>query len=176
MTAFSAAKAAAFTKAYHPNTRMDDYRTPRYILDYIEETFGQINRDGACHETNKTGDPIDLFSGELMKMGEVLFVNPPWSTPEVKRFVEAASRQVDAGATVVFLLPNKLCEVSWVNDVIGYFDNIILLGGRVDFAGPFSVKKGATRFGTFIGVMGKGRENNPIVEGVTLRHLKEIYL
>lgn len=168
-------RAKAFVLGYHPNTTQDDFRTPDYLLHFVQKTFGKISRDGACSDENGVAPPIDLFSDERMKQGEVLFVNPPWSTPEVVRFVDAAVHQSRCGATVVFLLPNKLCEVAWVNNVNGFFENLIMLGGRVDFSGPYSVKKGTTRFGTFLGVLGKHNENIPAMESITLRELKATY-
>lgn len=165
----------AFLQSFHTNTKQDDFRTPEYLLQFVRETFGEITRDGACSGENCVAKPLDLFSDERMKQGEVLFVNPPWSTPEVIRFVDAAVYQSRCGATVVFLLPNKLCEVAWVNNVNGFFENLIMLGGRVDFSGPYSVKKGATRFGTFLGVLGKHNENIPAMESITLRELKARY-
>ena len=171
----SQARANAFNTWKHPNTTQDDYRTPQYLLDFIGETFGEITRDGACHDSNGVAHSFDVFGSEELGPKDTLFINPPWETKEVVRFVSAASRQVDNGAKVVFLLPNKLCEVAWCSNVNDYFENIILLGGRVDFSGPFSVKGGASRYGTFIGVMGKGRDHVTYIESINIRDLKSKY-
>ena len=160
-------------RGFHKNTTQDDFRTPDYLIKFVKDTFGTIDRDGACSGENCVARPIDLFSDERMNPGEVLFVNPPWSTPEVIRFVDAAVNQTRSGATAIFLLPNKLCEVAWVNNVNGFFEKLVMLGGRVDFSGPYSVKKGTTRFGTFIGILGKNNGNAPAMESITLRELKK---
>ena len=171
----STARAKAFNTWKHPNTTKDDYRTPEYLLGFIESTVGEITRDGACHDSNGVAPSFDLWGDEQLSDGDVLFINPPWETKEVAKFVAEASKQVSNGAKVVFLLPNKLCEVAWVNNINDYFENIIILGGRVDFSGPFSVKGGASRYGTFIGFMGFDRGHSTQMDSINIRELKEIY-
>ena len=165
----------AFT-AIHPRTAQDDFRTPPYLLDYIGRTRA-ITHDGACSEANATGEPFDLFQeGQLLPPGSHLFVNPPWDTPSVKRFVKAAWFQMmrSPGSRVTFLLPNKLCEVAWVEDIMPYFDWITFLGGRVNFEGPNSVKGGASRWGSVLcEISRKVPSPIPTIHYKTLKQLKE---
>ena len=165
----------AFAQNIHPKTWESDFRTPKYLLSWIGDTWGSITHDGACAADNATAKMFDLFGGENLMSGDVLFVNPPWETKEVMRFVEASSEQVRNGATVIFLLPNKLCEVSWVKYVNIWVEYIFMLGGRVDFSGPHSVKKGASRWGSIVAQIRPSPDHHSTTEWVTLRELKESY-
>ena len=71
---------------------------------------------------------------------------------------------------VVFLLPNKLTEVRWVGGINDAFNHLIFLGGRVDFSGPHSVKGGASRWGCFLGWIGKGPTS---MDSIRIKFLKE---
>ena len=163
----------AFAKNNHPKTNESDFRTPDYLLHWVSSTWGRITHDGACSTENSIATAFDLFGQERLQGGDVLFVNPPWETNEVMRFVEASSKQVTNGATVIFLLPNKLCEVKWVDCINIWFEYIFLLGGRVDFSGPHSVKKGATRWGTIVTQIRAFPDHHATTEWVTLRELKK---
>ena len=171
-------RADGFNKWVHPKTREDDYRTPAFVLRYVSDLMGRpITHDGACSPDNAVSLPFDLFSNEQLPEDSLLFVNPPWDTPNVKRFVEAAHRKTPESSDCVFLLPNKLSEVGWVLDVNWRFSEIIMLGGRLDFTGPHSVKKGASRWGTFLGVLKTfGNPNNDTrFHSIRIKTLKEEY-
>ena len=160
----------------HPNTTQDDFRTPAYILRSIERiTTSNITHDGACSEENAVAQPFDLFGEDYLPDGALLFVNPPWDTPNVEAFVKAASALMTKTNSCVFLLPNKLSEVRWVNEINDHFDQIIMLGGRVNFEGPHTVKQGATRWGCFLGFIRTPRNTAPCTfNSITLRWMKEI--
>jgi len=154
----------------HPKTGEDDFRTPAYVLRGIEAlTASQITHDGACSEENALAQPFDIFSGEDLPDDSLLFINPPWDTRNVEVFVKAASALMTPRNSCVFLLPNKLSEVRWVNEINSHFSKIIMLGGRIDFSGPHSVKAGASRWGCFLGILGQGE---CVFDSVTLRWMK----
>ena len=162
----------AFVKAYHPKTREDDFRTPEYILRYIERWSARaITHDGACSSDNAKREPIDIFSGEAIPDNSLIFINPPWDSPTVEKFVGMAYRRVleNPSVHVVFLLPNKLTEVRWVEGINDAFNHVIFLGGRVDFSGPHSVKGGASRWGCFLGWIGKGPTS---MDSIRIKFLK----
>jgi len=163
----------AFMQGHHPKTKEDDFRTPNYILKWVEETYGKITHDGACSKDNAVSKAFDLFGNDNLTKGDVLFINPPWNTEEVIKFVEAAAKQVKNGAIVVFLLPNKITEVSWVEQVDPWFAEVTILGGRVDFSGPHSVKGGASRWGCIIATIGEHTHTHSIWSQVTLKELKK---
>ena len=154
----------------HPKTGENDFRTPAYVLRGIEAlTTSNITHDGACTDENALAQPFDVFSDEDLPEGSLLFINPPWDTPSVEAFVKAASALMTTRNQCVFLLPNKLSEVRCVNEINSHFSHIIMLGGRIDFSGPHSVKPGATRWGCFLGILGQGE---CVFDSVTLRWMK----
>ena len=168
-------RAAAFIKAYHPKTREDDFRTPDFILNYIESRWGvEITHDGACSLENAKRKPLDIFSDNPIPDGSVVFINPPWTSSAVVKFVEAAYLRITENPTVkfVFLLPNKLTEVMWVESINDKFSHITFLGGRLDFSGPHSVKGGASRWGCFIGWIGDGVTS---MDSARIKNLKELF-
>ena len=167
-----------FNTWVHPNTNEDDYRTPSFVLRYVEEMMGRsITHDGACSSDNMVAEPFDLFSEASIPDNSLVFINPPWDTPNVKRFVEAAYVKKPQSSDCVFLLPNKLSEVGWVEEVNWRFKEIIMLGGRLDFSGPHSVKKGASRWGTFLGIVGTFGEptETTTFSSMRIKHIKEAH-
>ena len=154
----------------HPKTGQDDFRTPAYVLRGIEAlTSSSITHDGACSEDNALAEPFNVFGEDPLPDDSLLFINPPWDTPNVEAFGKAASALMTSRNSCVFLLPNKLSEVRWVNEINSHFSRIIMLGGRIDFSGPHSVKAGASRWGCFLGILGHGE---CVFDSVTLRWMK----
>ena len=154
----------------HPKTGQDDFRTPAYVLRGIEAlTSSSITHDGACSEDNALAEPFNVFGEDPLPDDSLLFINPPWDTPNVEAVVKAASALMTSRNSCVFLLPNKLSEVRWVNEINSHFSRIIMLGGRIDFSGPHSVKAGASRWGCFLGILGHGE---CVFDSVTLRWMK----
>ena len=65
----------AFAQNIHPKTWESDFRTPKYLLSWIGDTWGSITHDGACAADNATAKMFDLFGGENLMSGDVLFVS-----------------------------------------------------------------------------------------------------
>ena len=144
-------QAEAFIQRSHEHNDKDDFRTPMYLINWLKSKFGDLLRDGACSEENKKGEPINVFDFNLISKNEWIYVNPPFDTPSIIKFVEACS--LIKSNDRVFLLPNKLCQKSFCINVNKHFDEIHMLGGRIDFVSPYAVKGGTSMNGCFIGVM-----------------------
>lgn len=158
----------------HEHNTKDDFRTPAYLINYLCSRFGKGLRDGACSEENKKGEPINVFGFHLIEPKEWIYVNPPFDTPSIVAFVDACSK-LD-GNDRVFLLPNKLCQKRFVESVNAHFDEIIMLGGRINFESPYAVKGGTSMNGCFFGIMYADpmkKNEFPIVKSITLAKLKE---
>ena len=70
-------------------------------------------------------------------------------------------------------LPNKICQ-TFFTERIALCNEIWMLGGRVDFSGPFSVNGGASRSGTMIIIQRYAPStHHPIVRGIRLKDLKQ---
>jgi len=164
----------------------DDYRTPQYVLDWISEYIGEITHDGACNELmlsrsgiwspepNSVATPIDIVNLErdLYKPMHV-FINPPWDTFTVCKLVHRAAliHNVENTMTFTFLLPNKLCNKAWVEQVLPYLDHIIFLGGRINFEGPNAAPAAKSRHGCFLGIIDSKR--NRRYHGFTVKKIKQ---
>lgn len=168
----------------------DDYRTPQYVLDWIEHYICEITHDGACNELmlsrsgiwsplpNSVATPIDIMQLLLPSMLRVaepshVFINPPWDTPTILELVHAASilNEVDETMTFTFLLPNKLCNKAWVEQVFPHLHTIIFLGGRINFEGPNAAPAAKTRHGCFLGIIDRCSQV-PQVSAITIKQMK----
>mgnify|MGYP003139693769 CR=1 FL=1 len=167
-------QAAAFINRRHEHNDKDDFRTPMYLINWMKSNFGDGLRDGACSEENKKGDPINVFDFHIIEAEEWIYVNPPFDTSSIIKFVEACS--LIESNDRVFLLPNKLCQKSFCLNINKHFDEIHMLGGRIDFESPYAVKGGTSMNGCFLGVMRsdiKLKNENPVVYSHTLADLKK---
>lgn len=164
----------------------DDYRTPQYVLDWISQYICEITHDGACNELmlsrsgiwspepNSVATPIDICSLELDLIKPMhVFINPPWDTPTILKLVHRAAylNMVDDTMTFTFLLPNKLCNKAWVEQVYPHLQQIIFLGGRINFEGPNAAPAAKSRHGCFLGII-DGLANKQI-EAITVKKMKQ---
>jgi hypothetical protein len=172
-------QAEAFLKrSKHPHNKKDDFRTPMFLIRFLKSLYGEGLRDGACIEENKKGKPVNVFNPGIIGSSEWIYINPPFDTPSILKFVKAGV-ELSKKNTVVFLLPNKLCQKGFCLNVVPHFDEIILLGGRINFEVPYSTKGGASMNGCFFGIInppGLNMKNKKAVISIqTLSNLKSIY-
>jgi len=170
----------------------DDFRTPQYILRWIEVEYERtISHDGACNELmlsragvydgdeNAVAAPIDIVTEDLPG-GATVFVNPPWDSPTIEKIVQAAAKKTRVDTFIVFLLPNKLANKAWVNFILPHFTEIVFIGGRINFEGPNAAPAAKSRHGCFLGIIdGYHKHLHPevaaTVDGVTLKRIKAGY-
>jgi hypothetical protein len=144
-----------------------------YLIKWLKKLFGEGLRDGACIPgLNDKGEPINVFGFHLLAEGEWIYINPPFDTPTIVKFAEAARLRADEGTTVVMLLPNKLCQVGFVNGVNLHFDEVWTLGGRINFESPYSTKGGSSMNGCFFGILRPERIEPSILKHFTLSQIK----
>jgi len=166
----------AFVNRRHEHNDKDDFRTPMYLINWMKSIYGHQLRDGACSEENKKGKPINLFGNYVIQNDEWIYINPPFDTPSIIKFIEASKKfQYN---DLVYLLPNKLCQKQFCLNVNSYFDEIHFLGGRIDFESPYSVKGGTSMNGCFLGVIYSDvikKNEYPIVYSHTLSEIKRSF-
>jgi len=166
-------KRRAFMTRQHEHNDKDDFRTPMYIIKWLKSKFGEGLRDGACTPgVNNKGEPINIFGFHLIAKDEWIYINPPFDTPSVVMFAESARLRANKGITVVMLLPNKLCQVGFVNGVNLHFDEVWTLGGRINFESPYAVAGGASMNGCFLGIMYQDRKEHTLLKHYTLSEIK----
>ena len=131
------------------NSKEEDFRTPPFILRFIESRYGLIEHDVACFAdgSNAVANPVRLES--CWPVGHV-YANPPFDSSSIEKWWIACMAHATSGkGKATMLLPNKLCQV-FLNKWVPTCSEVILLGGRLNFHGPFSAKGGASRQGSVI--------------------------
>lgn len=170
----------------------DDFRTPKYILRWIEDYYGlAITHDGACNELmlsrsgvydgdeNAVAAPIDIITEEL-PYNATVFINPPWDSPTIEKLVLKAAKKTRVDTFIVFLLPNKLANKAWVNLILPHFTEIMFIGGRINFEGPNAAPAAKSRHGCFLGIIdGRHKHCYPdvmaTVDGISLKRIRAGY-
>jgi hypothetical protein len=169
----------AYLNRRHLHTQKDDFRTPEYLMKWLKNRFGDMVYDGACTPgVNEVGFPIDIFNDSLYGYGgpdwenrEWIYINPPFHTEAISAFVEAGSKILDVNR--VYLLPNKLCQKGFCEHINHHFDYLIMLGGRINFEGPYSAQGGSSMNGCFLGVMSRKKTSSTRLISVTLEKIKQ---
>ena len=176
----SEGRAAAFTQNIHPNTHEDDFRTPAYLFDWINDLFGPIQFDAACEDgVNNLAPALRLEA--TWPRHSTIYSNPPFDSDSIVRWFRKGRIHANNGGTHIMCIPNKLCQV-FFTEMLPQCDEVWMLGGRVDFSGPYSVAGGASRSGTVI-IIQRPRpafdlcdgDNRPLLRGAKLSTLKARY-
>ena len=159
----------------HKHTDKDDFHTPGYIINAIKNIYGKIDFDMYCTDHNAIAEPMMYWNLADLR-DAVIFANPPWSSSVIVQEVPKVYADLHESNTVIWLLPNKLCQVGWHYNVLPYMDDIIFLSGRVDFDGPYKATRGSSRYGSLLCEMSKKSQRHmmPEFHSWTLRALKEM--
>lgn len=141
-------QAEAFLKN-HPKTNLSDFRTPSYLISWINENFGPIDYDAACIDgLNNLFEPLRLE--DHWPKGSTVYSNPPFDTPSILKWFEKGIHHTQNEGTHIMLVPNKLCQKTFVDKINPKIQEIVFLGGRINFEGPNTVKGGTSRNGCFL--------------------------
>ena len=152
-----------------------DFRTPPYLFHWIEENFGIIDYDAACVDgLNNLSKPLRLE--EEWPKGSTIYSNPPFDSPSIEKWFVKGEIHAANGGVHIMCIPNKICQV-FFSKMITRFDEIVFLGGRVNFISPYAVKGGASMSGTLITRQGglTKYHDTPIIRGVLLSDMKKQY-
>lgn len=141
-------QAEAFLKN-HQKTNLSDFRTPNYLVEWINKEFGPIDFDAACEPgLNNLFEPLRVE--DEWPIGSTVFSNPPFDTPSILKWFAKGLEHSKKGGTHIMLIPNKLCQKTFVNHINPYIETLVFLGGRINFEGPNIVKGGSSRNGCLI--------------------------
>jgi len=198
MTEISKSQLKGFNDIY-PNSHKEDYRSPNYLLHYIDSRWG-LNYDAACELGINNVVPKTLRLEDKWpnrKWPVTIYSNPPFDTSSIIKWIQKGyqwtqeqkvttrselQRRVSGRnrRTHVILMPNKLTNVQLQNEcTLGVFpiwNDTIFLGGRINFEGPNVVKGGASRNGCVLLIQRNyGSTLNHQVEFVPLKRLKAIH-
>ena len=141
-------QAEAFLKN-HKKTNFSDFRTPSYLIEWINNEFGPIDFDGACEDgVNNLFESLRLE--EEWPKGSIVYSNPPFDTPSILKWFAKGLEHSKNGGTHIMLIPNKLCQKTFVDNINPNIETMVFLGGRINFEGPNIVKGGSSRNGCLI--------------------------
>tara|TARA_R110000851_G_scaffold194482_3_gene345292 strand:- start:1057 stop:1599 length:543 start_codon:yes stop_codon:yes gene_type:complete len=162
----------------HKHNDKDDFRTPPYLFAYIEKRYGKIDFDGACTpDVNNLAAPLRLE--DEWPVGATIYSNPPFDSESITKWVKKGRKHALNGGTHIMLLPDKLTQCFFA-ELFPMIQEIIFLGGRVNFVSPYAVKGGASMSGSII-IAQKQRVRLPrdltiiAVDNVLIRDLKKQY-
>jgi len=162
-------RAIAYVDRRHEHNNKDDFRTPKYLFNYIDDLYS-IQYDAACTPgLNNLAKPLRL-EDEWPK-GSTVYSNPPYDSESMINWFWKGEKHKAEGGIHIMLIPNKLSQC-FMSEMIPCFDEIIFLGGRVNFESPFAVKGGASMSGSIITRQGGERSG---IRSVLLRDLKKRY-
>ena len=156
----------------HEHTDQSDFRTPPYLFDWINDSWG-VEYDGACIDgLNNLATPLRLE--DEWPIGSVVYSNPPFDSPSIVKWFEKGQDHAAKGGIHIMCLPNKICQV-FFSSMIDRFNEIVFLGGRINFDSPYAVKGGTSMSGTIITRQGGEclHHDTPIIRGVLIRELKK---
>jgi phage N-6-adenine-methyltransferase len=134
----------------NPDYDGDEWYTPIEYLEAAREVMGGIDLDPASCEAaqqNVKAERIytqgdDSLRDEIEWYGRV-WLNPPYSTTLMKRFVAKLIAQYEAGnVTEAVILTNNTTDTAWFHDLFSRYP-ACFTRGRVQFWRPDSTAHGA---------------------------------
>jgi hypothetical protein len=133
----------------HPKTNLSDFRTPSYLITWINENFGPIHYDAACIDgLNNLFEPLRLEDD--WPEGSTIYSNPPFDAPSILKWFAKGLEHTKTGGTHIMLIPNKLCQKTFCDNINPHIQELVFLGGRINFEGPNIVKGGSSRNGCLL--------------------------
>ena len=167
-------KLNAWKKGIFERTHQEDFRTPQYIIHFLKSKYGSKFYD-ACYNQNFDNCLSKPYIPKLTipNKDEWVYFNPPFHSDKIHYFIDLAQELKKNGITSIFLLPNKLCQVGFVNKINLHFNEIIFLGGRINFISKYSVKGGTSRNGCFIGIILPNKSEFQSFTSINLSELKK---
>jgi len=162
-------------RSSNPHNDKVDFRTPPYLFHWIEKNFGVIDYDAACIDgLNNLATALRL-EDEWPK-GSIVYSNPPFDSDSIEKWFVKGEYHAANGGIHIMCIPNKITQV-FFSKMITRFDEIVFLGGRVNFISPYAAKGGASMSGTLITRQGgfTKHHDTPIIRGVLLSDMKKEY-
>lgn len=128
----------------------DEWQTPQDLFDKLNKEFDFI-LDAACDSNNCkcfAGFQKDIGLDALIECWtdytkSSIWMNPPYSKPNLYDFCKKAYEESQKGCVVVGLLPLD-CSTKWFKEFVMKADEIRFLSKRVKFINPETRKPGGS--------------------------------
>lgn len=150
--------------SFHVSTKENDWYTPENFIDTIHKVMGSIDVDPAsskhANEIVKASTFYDKDSNGLDKewVGNV-FLNPPYSMPEIEQFVDKLELECSKGnINQAVILTNNSTDTYWCQKLFDLSSVVFIPKGRVKFYNPSSEIM-ATRQGQIFFYIGENIES-----------------
>lgn len=120
----------------HFSSKSNEWYTPQYLFDELNEEFNFTLDPCATHENAKCDKYFTIEENGLMQdwHNDVVFMNPPYGR-EIKHWIKKAYEESLKGATVVCLIPARTDTTYWHEYIFNKAHDIRFLKGRLKFGG-----------------------------------------
>lgn len=118
------------TSGYYGSSinRHDNGGTPERIIEEIIQEFGSF------FDPCPNNPSFDGLSLEWSKISKVVYVNPPYSRGNLKKWVKKCYEEFLNGCTVIMLIPSYT-DTEYFHDFIYPYAELRFLKGRLKFKG-----------------------------------------
>jgi ParB family chromosome partitioning protein len=119
------------------NSGINEWYTPKYIIDAARKTMGSIDLDPASSEiANRTVQATTFYTKEdngLMQLwyGNI-WLNPPYSKDLIRQFISAV-RNKRSEYDQAIILVNNATETRWFQDLLNVASAVCFVDTRIKF-------------------------------------------
>ena len=118
------------------SSNSNEWYTPKYIIDYIEKTYGKIILDPCSSKSTSIG--VKNYTKEDNGLSKdwnerVVFVNPPYGR-EIKQWVKKSKEENEKhNNTIILLIPARTDTSYWHEYIFPRYNEIHFIKGRIKF-------------------------------------------
>lgn len=119
-----------------------EWFTPAEYVDRARRVLGEIDLDPAsCETAQETVKAWEYFTkgndGLTQEWRGRVWLNPPYSQPEIAQFVDKLIAEVDSGrVSSAILLTNSATDTAWFHKAMNASSAFCLTRGRIKFVSP----------------------------------------
>jgi len=111
--------------------------TPFDLFNKIELVLGKFDLDAAAEKEWKMCDAfidedMDALNPKTEWSGNNIWINPPYDSKSLKRFVDRALKEIKLGKKITLLVPVK-SEQSWFQSILKNGADLFFIEKRVKF-------------------------------------------
>ncbi len=151
------------TGVTHSSTGLNDWYTPQEHIEAARKVMGSIDTDPASSKNAQvTVKAENYFTKENTGLDKEwkgkVFMNPPYSMPEIKQFTDKLISEIEAGRVdEAIILTNNSSDTSWFHSLLSVSAMACLTKGRIPFY-SLENKTMATRQGQCFFYVGNNQE------------------